>query len=128
VLIRQFFVLRHSGRAHPVLPAVAAVLLFAMVWYLSPQTAGSDAAAVSDAEVAAVLQRRCVACHAAQPTQPGFAEAPLGLVFETPAQILANADRIAMTVQSKYMPIGNLTAMTDPERALVAAWHAQLQH
>ena len=34
---------------------------------------------------------------------------------------------IATTVQSKYMPIGNLTGMTDQERAVVATWYAQQQ-
>jgi len=126
VLIRQFFVLRHSGRASPALPVIAAVLVFALVWYLSPKPAGSTAG-VSEVQISAIMQQRCVACHAAQPTQPGFAEAPQGLVLETPEQILANADRIATAVQTKYMPIGNLTGMTDPERELVAAWHAGLR-
>ena len=43
-------------------------------------------------------------------------------------QINSNADRIATTVQSRYMPIGNLTGMTDEERALVATWYAQQQN
>ncbi|HKJ52440.1 MAG TPA: urate hydroxylase PuuD [Gammaproteobacteria bacterium] len=127
VLIRQYFVLRHSGRASPVLPAAAAVLLLSMVWYLSPKPAGEAADGVSDAQISTIFGQRCIACHAEHPTQPGFVVAPLGLVLETPAQILANADRIATAVQSNYMPIGNLTGMTDQERALVAAWYAQLQ-
>ena len=59
--------------------------------------------------------------------QPGFAEAPLGMLMETPQQIKNNAERIATTVQSKYMPIGNLTGMTDEERAVIARWYAQQQ-
>jgi uncharacterized membrane protein len=128
VLIRQFFVLRHSGSASPALPAVAVVLLLSMVWYLSPKpvdSAGADR--VSEARIAAIVNSRCVACHASKPTQPGFAEAPLGLVMETPQQIEILAARIAATVQSKYMPIGNLTGMTDQERAIVATWYAQQQ-
>jgi uncharacterized membrane protein len=30
-------------------------------------------------------------------------------------------------VQTRYMPLGNLTGMTDAERATVASWYAQLQ-
>ena len=44
---------------------------------------------------------------------------------KTPDQIGQNAAKIAETVGNRYMPIGNLTQMTDDERALVAAWFAQ---
>ena len=67
-----------------------------------------------------VVNARCVACHAASPTQPGFVEAPAGLLLETIEHINSNADRVATTVQSRYMPIGNLTGMTDD-----ASWYAQ---
>ena len=128
VLIRQYFVLRHGGNANPALPVVAVILLLSMVWYLSPKTVDSaGSATVSEVQITGIMNSRCVSCHAASPTQPGFAEAPLGLVFETPAQIAQNAARIATTVQSKYMPIGNLTGMTDQERAVVATWYAQQQ-
>ena len=46
-------------------------------------------------------------------------------MLETPDQIAANAPKVADTVNNKYMPIGNLTQMTDDERALIAAWFAQ---
>ncbi len=128
VLIRQFFVLRHRGNAPLALPAVAVLLLLSLIWWLSPRAVDSGGARIGAAQIGAVIERRCVSCHASQPTQPGFAEAPLGLVMETPAQIDALAARIATTVQSRYMPIGNLTAMTDDERALVATWYAQRQH
>jgi uncharacterized membrane protein len=128
VLIRQYFVLRHSHKASPLLPVVAVILLLAMVWYLRPVTSTDTAAGeVSDAQIAEIVNSRCVACHAGKPTQPGFAEAPLGIVLESRDQIEAHADRIAATVQTRYMPIGNLTGMTDAERATVASWYAQLQ-
>ena len=125
VLIRQYFVLRHSNKAPLALPAIAVLLLLAMIVYLSPKPVDSAAGKVSETQISQIIEVRCVACHASKPTQPGFAEAPLGLVMETPAQINTLAERIATTVQSKYMPIGNLTGMTDDERALIAAWYAQ---
>jgi uncharacterized membrane protein len=128
VLIRQYFVMRHSHQAGPALPATAVVLLFAMIWYLSPQAIESGAAnQISKAQMAQIIESRCVACHARQPTQPGFTAAPLGIVLESSAEILNHAERIAFTVQTKYMPIGNLTGMTDQERASVASWYAQIQ-
>jgi len=67
----------------------------------------------------------CVGCHAAQPTQPGFAQPPKGVLLDSPEQIAANAPKLAETVANRYMPIGNLTQMTDDERTLIAAWFAQ---
>jgi len=128
VLIRQYFVLRHSHRASPALPVAAVILLLAMIWYLSPQTVDSGAASqVSEAQITQIIERRCISCHASKPTQPGFMAPPLGIVLESPAEILNRAERIAFTVQTRYMPIGNLTAMTDQERASVASWYAQIQ-
>jgi uncharacterized membrane protein len=128
VLIRQYFVLRHSHRASPALPAIAVALLLAMIWYLSPKTLDSDAAnQVSETQIAQIIERRCTACHARQPSQPGFVAAPLGIVLESREEILQRAERIAFTVQTRYMPIGNLTGMTDQERASVASWYAQVQ-
>jgi uncharacterized membrane protein len=128
VLIRQYFVLRHSHRASPVLPVIAVLLLLAMVWWLRP-VASNDIAAgqVSDAQIVEIVNSRCVACHASAPTQPGFAAAPLGIVLESLPQIETRAERIAATVQTRYMPIGNLTGMTDAERAAVASWYARRQ-
>src|SRR2546427_275469 len=80
---------------------------------------------IAFAKVQGVLKERCLQCHAAQPTQPGFAQPPKGIVLETPEQVAANAPKVAETVGNKYMPIGNLTQMTDEERALIVTWFAQ---
>ena len=125
VLIRQFFVLRHKGRALPLLPAAAVVLLVGLAAVIAPRPTAVPVDAVSFAKVKAVLDLRCVGCHAAAPTQPGFAQPPKGIALESAEQIGQNAAKIAETVGNRYMPIGNLTQMTDDERALVAAWFAQ---
>ncbi len=85
----------------------------------------SGSSAISGAEIQQVINDRCISCHATKPTQPGFVSPPLGLVLETSAQINQNAVKIATTVQTRYMPLGNLTQMTDQERALIASWYAQ---
>ena len=125
VLIRQFFVLRHKGRTMPLLPALAVVLLLGLAVAIAPAPATPVSGDVAFAKLKTVLDARCVGCHATQPTQAGFAQPPKGVVLETPEQIGQNAAKIAETVGSRYMPIGNLTQMTDDERALVAAWFAQ---
>lgn len=125
VLIRQFFVLRHSGNVKWVLPAAGVALLAGVAVAIAPKIADSGGGRVTFANVQGVLKERCLQCHTAQPTQPGFAQPPKGVLLETPEQVAANAPKIAETVSNKYMPIGNLTQMTDNERALIATWFAQ---
>ena len=125
VLIRQFFVLRHSGNVKWVLPAAGVALLAGVAVAIAPKIADSGGGRVTFANVQGVLKERCLQCHASQPTQPGFAQPPKGVLLETPEQVAANAPKIAETVGNKYMPIGNLTQMTDNERALIATWFAQ---
>jgi len=127
VLIRQFFVLRHKGRTLWLLPALSVLLLIGVAVVLAPVPVATPAAStpVTFAQLKTVIDARCVACHATQPTQPGFAQPPKGVVLETPEQIGQNAAKVAETVANRYMPIGNLTQMTDEERAVVAAWFAQ---
>ncbi|OJT21439.1 hypothetical protein BO221_26840 [Archangium sp. Cb G35] len=77
-------------------------------------------------QVASVMQTRCATCHAARPSTPMFAAPPQGVVLDTPDSIRAHADRVFVrAVATKTMPLGNLTGMTEDERALVGAWFAQ---
>jgi uncharacterized membrane protein len=64
-----------------------------------------------------------VACHAEHPTQAGFAVAPKDVKLDTPQRIVSSAPKIyEQAVATHAMPIGNLTGMTDEERARIAAW------
>ena len=77
----------------------------------------------TDAEILALMRTHCVACHAAEPTHPAFAKAPAGVLLETVPQIVANAARIrTQVVDTRAMPLGNETGMTDEERDRIAAW------
>ena len=49
---------------------------------------------------------------------------PLGAFLETEADIGARAEKLyQQTVVLKIMPPGNVTQMTDEERALIERWH-----
>ena len=77
------------------------------------------------AQIRSIIAQRCTTCHSSKPTQAGFSSAPAGIMFDTPAQIKAQAAKIkAQAVSSHQMPLGNMTNMTDKERALVGAWIA----
>jgi len=126
VLIRQFFVLRHRGQVKWQLPISGIIILLSLIWVLRPSTENvAHGVSVSDSQVTQVIAERCATCHAVSPTQVGFSAPPAGLVLETSEQIALNAARIATTVQSQYMPLGNLTDMTDEERTIISAWYSQ---
>jgi uncharacterized membrane protein len=79
---------------------------------------------VTYAQVAAIIQQRCAGCHSARPTIAGFNPAPLGIRYDTSAEIHADAARIyANAVQTQFMPYGNLTGMTDAERSVIGSWY-----
>jgi uncharacterized membrane protein len=78
---------------------------------------------VTAARALAIVQTRCASCHAATPTQPGFAAAPGGIELETEADLRRHAAAVLkQAVTTHAMPIGNITGMTEEERAELAAW------
>jgi uncharacterized membrane protein len=125
-LIRQYFVLRHLDRNVVALPVIAVVLLLGLAFAMRPGERGADSAArVSFAQVEPILRSRCVVCHAERPTLPGFQQPPGGLRLETPSQVQIAAPRIhQQAVATRAMPIGNITQMTEDERALLGRWLA----
>jgi uncharacterized membrane protein len=52
--------------------------------------------------------------------------APKGIRFDTPDEIRAQADAIEQqAVESRAMPLGNVTRMTEFERQLLGQWISQ---
>jgi uncharacterized membrane protein len=81
------------------------------------------AGSASDAEVLAIVRKHCVMCHAAKPTHESFQEAPKNIALETVADLKKYVSTIhAQTVQSRAMPLGNQTGMTDDERVALGRW------
>ncbi|GEN25341.1 hypothetical protein HCU01_32900 [Halomonas cupida] len=153
-LIRQYFVLMHSGHHKPAYPAAGVVLILLAFGLGAPSlssdsTSGAASAAVTSessassgtgkavadsgedsdatplASVHAVVVERCASCHAAQPTHAGFSAPPAGVALETEAQTEQQKAVIQQVVASGYMPLGNLTQMTDDERKLIANWGSE---
>jgi len=142
-LIRQFFVLRHKGVYNWWYPGVAVALLLAVILWMSPAMqskpvaavapsspaapapapapAGEAVAAGSFAQVQQVIQARCIQCHAAKPTLmpvPGK-----GVLLDSPEHISQHAQQIyQQAVVQKAMPLGNMTQITDDERAIIGKW------
>jgi len=121
--VRHFFNLRHKGRTVWAIPIVAVLATLVLAVAIAPEK--PKAAAFTFAQVQAIVAQRCATCHAAKPTQPGFNEAPKGVLLDTPEQIVAHAQAIQQqAVATKAMPIGNLTNMSDEERTVLGAWIA----
>ncbi len=140
-LIRQFFVLRHKGVYNWWYPGIAVALLLAVILWMSPAMqskpvvaapspsaeassaapAGEAVAAGSFAQVQQVIQARCIQCHAAKPTLipvPGK-----GVLLDSPEHISQHAQQIyQQAVVQKAMPLGNMTHITDDERAIIGKW------
>ena len=85
-----------------------------------PVTASADDAIMN------VVHTRCSTCHAAQPTQQGFAAPPAGIIIQTPSDMKIHKDKIITAVQTGYMPLGNLTQLTDAERQQIVAYTSGL--
>jgi uncharacterized membrane protein len=119
-LIRVFFNRWHSGRREWWIPAVAAIGIVALAFWLRPEDAGSDVTGpVAVEQIRPVIEERCATCHSG-------ASAPLGVQLETREQIEARVDDIErQAVLTEAMPPGNATGMTQEERELLAAWIAQ---
>ena len=127
VLVRYFFILSHKNKIIIGLPLAALVILAVTAIAIAPRSqATAGTAPVTYAAVAPIFAQRCAVCHAAHPTQPGFASAPDGVLLDTQGNITANAQRVyVQAVTTHTMPLGNLTNMTDAERATIGAWISQ---
>lgn len=126
VMIRHFFNLHHKGKVVIALPAGAVVLFIILAVLMAPKAPAGGGEKVAFAALKAVIDSRCGSCHALKPVQPGFAAPPAGVILETPEQVRAQAQRIyQQVVVARVMPIGNLTGITEDERALIGRWFAQ---
>jgi uncharacterized membrane protein len=126
-LIRHWFNVKHrTGRRLDWIWAAAAAGVVAMVALSAwrPDRVAVDGGEVATlAEVHAIASLRCTACHSANPTNEGFAEAPAGMMFDTPEQLYTARDKVFTQVSTGVMPPGNLTGMTEQERAAFIAWY-----
>ena len=127
VSIRHFFNRRHKGAVEWRYLAFGAGLLGVVAWWTAPRLLPLpkvDGPVTFD-QVRAIVGQRCVTCHAPTPTFAGIAQPPAGVVLHTAEAIGANAQRIyQQVVATRIMPLGNVTQITDYERAVIAAWIA----
>jgi uncharacterized membrane protein len=125
--IRVYFVARHkaherNGRTSPLPAAIGVLAVAGVAVALTPRSQVAPAHDTDFARIRAIVAQRCIACHSRNPTQPGFAVAPNGLALDTPESILTHTEKMREQLASRAMPLGNITGITEEERAEMLAW------
>jgi uncharacterized membrane protein len=135
-IIRHWFNTRHARKGNPHWTWLAAVAIFILIAWLStapkPGDAREEVASASAGRFLAaehfpaardVIIGRCSMCHMAEPVYEGVLQAPKNVHLDSDAAIANHAREVAMQAGfSHAMPPGNVTEMTDEERALIVAW------
>ncbi|WP_227990667.1 urate hydroxylase PuuD [Flavisolibacter ginsenosidimutans] len=125
--IKHYLNLKERGQLSIWVMPVSVLILLGAAFMTAPQKAtGECKSDVSMSQVYAIVQKRCVACHATKPTDDVITAPPNGVVYETPQDIIKLKDKIMQrVVVTKTMPQNNKTGMTEEERNFVRCWIEQ---
>jgi uncharacterized membrane protein len=130
-VIRHFYNSRHAGKGSPWWTwgvAAAGMIAIALLSAAGPRDAkvgatAPGAATPSFKTVENIVSSRCSPCHASDPVWAGIVTAPRAILLDDPEHIVRNARLIGRNAAwSNAMPPGNITEMTEAERATLAAW------
>ena len=122
--LRHFFNLRHQGILRPSIIVVSAVI-FVLTAMVSDRLAGgvsfveddSEVAVLTDQQMLVLVAEHCGNCHAMEPTFPGYAAAPGGIVLDSLGALDTYKARTVSSLKSGYMPLGNMGGLTAEQRA-----------
>ncbi|MDB5228248.1 MAG: urate hydroxylase PuuD [Bacteroidota bacterium] len=125
--LKHWLNLREKGQLSVWVMPVSTLLLLAVAYMTAPQKLNKMShGTIAFAEVNSIVQKRCVTCHSAKPTNPAFPAPPNGVIYDTPADIVKLKDKIMQrVVVTKTMPQNNQTNMTLEEREIIGAWIEQ---
>ena len=129
-LVRHYFNLRNKKQYKPWILPVAAVGMLILIFcttlpriFSNQKNLTSSLEQISFIEINNIIKYRCGVCHTKNPTFEGFEDPPLGIVFDTPDDILKNIDKIkSQVIDSDIMPPGNLTGITETEKVKINLW------
>ncbi len=124
-LIKHYLNLKEKGEKSIWILPIGILLILTLAFVTRPVTKSvckSDKPA-SFAEANVIIQKRCVACHSANPTDDVLKVAPNNIQFDKKESILKYAERINQrAVITKTMPQANKTGITQEERDVIACW------
>jgi len=126
VAVRHYINLHEKGIYAKWMLPFAVISVFALVIITAPDKGKKYDRVVTDAEVRTIINARCITCHSSHPTDSTQLISPNGVMFDTQEQLKQHADRIYVrAVQTKTMPQGNKTGITEEERTILGAWIEQ---
>ena len=102
---------------------VILIALIAAIYMTAPQQRNIVDSIVSDVEVMTIVQKHCTTCHAVHPKSEYFDAPPKAIVLENIDQLGRHGKQVVLfAVQTRAMPLGNETGMTEDERQKLGAW------
>lgn len=132
---RHYFNLKHTGSKKPMvavsslagLVLVAVILSFtqsapSLVVAKDPSEQTQLSQAKLTVQVDQLIQLHCANCHSNTPTQAGFTAPPAGIIIDSLETFVQQSAKASVALQSGYMPLGNMTKLTDTERATLLTW------
>jgi len=132
VCIRAWFVARHKPEGRQgitslllLIMALLGLIIVIIGLYPDDPALAAGAQPVTATQAESILDQRCVPCHSRAPTQPGFNAPPNGIVLNSPPQVRAHLADVRKQLTLRTMPLGNVTGMTDLERAQLLQWLGQ---
>ena len=142
VWVRHYFNTLHATGKGPIWTWGASAVTFVLImWVAAAPMWREDAFEAAEArplgpvevafaahpafpDVAQTVRGRCSMCHAREPVWDGLAIPPKGVVLETGPDIARSAREVYLQAGASHaMPPGNLTGMTEEERALLRRWY-----
>ena len=130
--VRHYFNLKNKKQNKIwILPLAALAMICLMLYVSIPKINQNNQSSnlneiISFNEINNIIKYRCGVCHASKPTFEGFEDPPLGIIFDTPEDILKNINKIkAQAIDSDIMPPGNLTGITETEKIKINNWILQ---
>lgn len=125
--VKHYLNLKEKKQLNVWILPVSVLILFAAAFITAPaKDPGACKSDVTMAEVNAIVQKRCVACHSSHPTDDVFTAPPNGVTYDTPQDIVKLKDKIMQrVVVTKTMPQNNKTGMTEEERNVIRCWIEQ---
>ena len=125
--VKHYLNLKEKKELNVWILPVSVIILLAASFISAPSTNPYECKKeVSFTEVNEIIQKRCVSCHSATPTDDVNKVAPNGVMYDTPEAIVAKKDLIMQRVViTKTMPQNNKTNITEEERNTLRCWIEQ---